>query len=120
MKVDIQTLEKSGKVLIIMVTMLRVRAAEKSPCHTALNHDTRFSNICAYINTGGKNNGCRQYFPDPLVDINAIEQRDIEAGRRNEGDIFAGTILRYGRDSGVPTPVTGELYQDIERKSRGL
>jgi 2-dehydropantoate 2-reductase len=47
-------------------------------------------------------------------------QRDIEAGGRNEGDIFAGTILRFSRDSGVPTPVTGELYQAIERKSRGL
>jgi len=43
-------------------------------------------------------------------------QRDIEAGRRNEGDIFAGTILRFGRDSRVPTPVTGELYSAIEKK----
>lgn len=43
-------------------------------------------------------------------------QRDIEAGRKNEGDIFAGTILRYGRDSGVPTPVTDELYSAIEKK----
>jgi len=48
-------------------------------------------------------------------------QRDIEADRRNEGDIFAGTILRFGRDSGVPTPVTGELYSAIEKKkSKGL
>jgi len=48
-------------------------------------------------------------------------QRDIESGRRNEGDIFAGTILRFGRDSGVPTPVTGELYSAIEKKTgRGL
>lgn len=43
-------------------------------------------------------------------------QRDIEAGRRNEGDIFAGTILRFGRDSGVSTPVTEELYSAIEKK----
>jgi len=48
-------------------------------------------------------------------------QRDIEAGRRNEGDIFAGTILSFGRDSGVPTPVTGELYLAIEKKKgKGL
>ena len=48
-------------------------------------------------------------------------QRDIEAGRRNEGDIFAGTILRFGRNSGVPTPVTGELYSAIEKKKgKGL
>lgn len=48
-------------------------------------------------------------------------QRDIEAGRRNEGDIFAGTILRFGRDSGVPTPVTGKLYSAIEnKKGKGL
>ncbi len=48
-------------------------------------------------------------------------QRDIEADRRNEGDIFAGTILRFGRDSGVPTPVTGELYSAIEKKKgKGL
>ena len=48
-------------------------------------------------------------------------QRDIEADRRNEGDIFAGTILRFGRDSGVPTPVTRELYSAIEKKKgKGL
>ena len=43
-------------------------------------------------------------------------QRDIEArSARNEGDLFAGTILRLGRERGVPTPVTAELAAAIGR-----
>ncbi len=43
-------------------------------------------------------------------------QRDIEArSARNEGDLFGGTILRLGRERGVPTPVTAELAAAIDR-----
>lgn len=41
-------------------------------------------------------------------------QRDIEAGKRkNEGDLFGGTILRMGQKYGVPTPVTEQVYRKI-------
>lgn len=42
-------------------------------------------------------------------------QRDIEAkSKRNEGDLFGGTIIRLGKELGVPTPVTESLYSKIE------
>ena len=42
-------------------------------------------------------------------------QRDIEAkSKRNEGDLFGGTIIRLGKELGVPTPVTKSLYSDIQ------
>lgn len=44
-------------------------------------------------------------------------QRDVEAGRRNEGDLFGGTILRLGRELGVAVPVTGRLHGEIGRRS---
>jgi 2-dehydropantoate 2-reductase len=41
-------------------------------------------------------------------------QRDLEVpGKPNEGDLFGGTILRLGRELGVPTPVTAEVYGRI-------
>ena len=41
-------------------------------------------------------------------------QRDLEvAGKPNEGDLFGGTILRLGRELGVPTPVTSDTYNRI-------
>ena len=42
-------------------------------------------------------------------------QRDIEAkAKRNEGDLFGGTIIRIGKDQGVPTHVTESIYSKIE------
>ena len=46
-------------------------------------------------------------------------QRDVEGRRRNEGDLFGGTILRLGTELGVPTPVTERLYREIEEKVGG-
>jgi 2-dehydropantoate 2-reductase len=40
-------------------------------------------------------------------------QRDVEKGGKNEGDIFGGAIIRMGKESGVPTPVTEEVYGKI-------
>jgi 2-dehydropantoate 2-reductase len=41
-------------------------------------------------------------------------QRDLEVpGKPHEGDIFGGTILRLGKETGVPTPVTADVYQKI-------
>jgi 2-dehydropantoate 2-reductase len=42
-------------------------------------------------------------------------QRDIEAkAKHNEGDLFGGTIIRLGKDLGVPTPVTESIYSKLE------
>jgi 2-dehydropantoate 2-reductase len=37
-------------------------------------------------------------------------QRDIEAGRRHEGDLFGGAILRLGERHGVDTSCTRRVY----------
>ena len=38
-------------------------------------------------------------------------QRDLEMkGELNEGDLFGGTILRMGKDLGIPTPATRRVY----------
>ncbi|MBA3028775.1 MAG: 2-dehydropantoate 2-reductase [Desulfobacteraceae bacterium] len=44
-------------------------------------------------------------------------QRDVEQpGRKNEGDLFGGAILRQGRVLGIPTPVTESIYSKIQNK----
>lgn len=44
-------------------------------------------------------------------------QRDVEAkGIKNEGDLFGGTIIRMGRESGIPTPITDEIYSTIQNR----
>lgn len=41
-------------------------------------------------------------------------QRDIETkGKRNEGDLFGGTIIRMGEEFDVPTPTTQNIYKEI-------
>jgi 2-dehydropantoate 2-reductase len=40
-------------------------------------------------------------------------QRDIEAGRPDEGDLFGGTMLRLGRRHGVPLPATERVYSRV-------
>ena len=41
--------------------------------------------------------------------------RDVETpGKRNEGDLFGGAILRMGQEVGVPTPVTQQVYAMIQ------
>jgi 2-dehydropantoate 2-reductase len=41
-------------------------------------------------------------------------QRDLEvSGKPHEGDIFGGTILKLGKETGIPTPVTAGVYQRI-------
>ena len=41
-------------------------------------------------------------------------QRDVEAGRRHEGDLFGATILRLGERHGVRTPHTRQVFARIE------
>lgn len=45
-------------------------------------------------------------------------QRDREIkGKRNEGDLFGGTIIRIGQNLGVPTPITQSIYLKIQEKN---
>ncbi len=43
-------------------------------------------------------------------------QRDVEAGRQGEGDLFGATILRLGESLGVPVPVTRRIHGQIEAR----
>lgn len=38
--------------------------------------------------------------------------RDIEKGKINEGDLFGGTIIRMGKNLGIPTPITNSIYKE--------
>ena len=39
--------------------------------------------------------------------------QDLEAGKRTEIEMFAGTVIRMGRELGVPTPINEVLYHGI-------
>ncbi len=44
-------------------------------------------------------------------DVKTSYQRDVEKGKINEGDLFGGTIIRMGKELGVPTPTTASIYK---------
>ena len=49
--------------------------------------------------------------------------QDIESGRKTEVDMFAGTMVRLGRETGVPTPLNEFIYHAIrvlEEKNEGV
>lgn len=39
--------------------------------------------------------------------------QDVEAGRKTEVEVFAGTVIEMGRKYGVPTPVNEILFKEI-------
>jgi ketopantoate reductase len=44
-------------------------------------------------------------------------QRDIETtGKKDEGELLGGTIIRIGRQAGIPAPNTAALYADIQKR----
>lgn len=44
-------------------------------------------------------------------------QRDVDSpGKPDERDLFGGSIIRLGKDLGVPTPATQDLFASIARK----
>lgn len=48
--------------------------------------------------------------------------QDLEAGKRTEIDMFAGTVIKMGKECGIATPVNDMLYSGIkvlEEKSAG-
>lgn len=51
-------------------------------------------------------------------DTKTSYQRDLEVpGKPNEGDLFGGTILRMGKELGIPTPWTEDTVKRIERST---
>jgi len=57
------------------------------------------------------------------ADATASMQRDIMAGKPSELDAWNGAIVRFGRESGVDTPVHTFTYHALlpmERRARGL
>jgi len=47
-------------------------------------------------------------------DTKTSYQRDVEVpGKPNEGELFGGTIMRLGKELGVPTPATDNIYAGI-------
>lgn len=49
--------------------------------------------------------------------------QDLDAGKKTEVDMFAGTVVRLGRKLGIPTPVNELFYHGIrvlEEKKEGL
>ena len=54
---------------------------------------------------------CKDY-----PDIKTSYQRDVEKKRKNEGDLFGGTIIRLGKKFGIPTPITQKIYDAIEKR----
>ena len=44
--------------------------------------------------------------------------QDIEAKRKTEIDYFAGTVIRLGERTGIPTPVNRILYYAIKAKEK--
>jgi len=50
-------------------------------------------------------------------------QRDIAAGRPSELEAQTGTVIRFGRKTGVPTPIHDSIYAELwplEQRARGL
>jgi 2-dehydropantoate 2-reductase len=41
--------------------------------------------------------------------------QDVEAGRKTEVDMLAGTVIRLGQQYGIPTPVNQRLYDTLKR-----
>ena len=51
-------------------------------------------------------------------DTKTSYQRDVEiAGKPNEGELFGGTILRLGKELGIPTPLTGKIYAEVNKRT---
>jgi len=50
-------------------------------------------------------------------------QRDIMAGRPSEVEAQTGAVVRFGRKTGIPTPVHDSIYAELlplEKRARGL
>jgi 2-dehydropantoate 2-reductase len=41
--------------------------------------------------------------------------QDVEAGRKTEVEMLAGTVIELGKRHGIPTPVNGKLFEDLRQ-----
>jgi len=41
--------------------------------------------------------------------------QDVEAGRKTEVEMLAGTVITLGKRHGIPTPVNQRLFEDVKR-----
>jgi 2-dehydropantoate 2-reductase len=41
--------------------------------------------------------------------------QDVEAGRKTEVEMLAGTVIELGKRHGVATPVNGRLFDELKR-----
>ena len=58
--------------------------------------------------------GNAQFYP---YETRTSYQRDIESGKgKDEGDLIGGTIIRLGKEHGVPTPEAEDIYKRIGSK----
>ena len=65
----------------------------------------------------------RKLFPKIPYENKPSTLQDIEAGRKTEVDIFAGTVIRMGKEVGVETPLNEFFYHGIrvlEEKNEGV
>ena len=44
--------------------------------------------------------------------------QDLEAGRQTEIDYFAGTVVKFGRECGVPTPVNETMWCLVKAREK--
>jgi 2-dehydropantoate 2-reductase len=47
-------------------------------------------------------------------------QRDIQKKGKSELELFGGTIIALGKRLGIPTPITQEIHQELEKNSRSV
>ena len=50
---------------------------------------------------------CKDY-----LEVKPSYARDVEKGKKNEGDLFRGAIIRMGKEFGIPTPSTISIYKE--------
>ena len=65
----------------------------------------------------------RKVFPRIPYENKPSTLQDIEAGRKTEVDIFAGAVIRMGKEVGVETPLNEFFYHGIrvlEEKNEGV
>lgn len=41
--------------------------------------------------------------------------QDVEAGRKTEVEMLAGTVIELGERYGIPTPVNQKFFDDLKR-----
>lgn len=46
-------------------------------------------------------------------------QQDIEAGRKTELELFAGTVIKLGKKLKIDTPVNRQIYRKIKQLEKG-